>query len=128
MIMEFKEMSNQEKQWKAISLFAGAGGCSLGFKNAGVDILAAFENAEPAIITYNANFGNNICRNVDLALCDFQTLRNDLGLKRGELDLIIGGPPCQGFTTAGNRFGMIHAISWYKIMHKPLMYSIPGGL
>lgn len=32
MIMEFKEMSNQEKQWKAISLFAGAGGCSLGFK------------------------------------------------------------------------------------------------
>ena len=104
MIMEFKEMSNQEKQWKAISLFAGAGGCSLGFKNAGVDILAAFENAEPAIITYNANFGNNICRNVDLALCDFQTLRNDLGLKRGELDLIIGGPPCQGFTTAGNRF------------------------
>ncbi len=97
-------MSNQEKQWKAISLFAGAGGCSLGFKNAGVDILAAFENAEPAIITYNANFGNNICRNVDLALCDFQTLRNDLGLKRGELDLIIGGPPCQGFTTAGNRF------------------------
>ena len=52
MIMEFKEMSNQEKQWKAISLFAGAGGCSLGFKNAGVDILAAFENAEPAIITY----------------------------------------------------------------------------
>ena len=97
-------MSNQEKQWKAISLFAGAGGCSLGFKNAGVNILAAFENAEPAIITYNANFGNNICRNVDLALCDFQTLRNDLGLKRGELDLIIGGPPCQGFTTAGNRF------------------------
>ena len=74
MIMEFKEMSNQEKQWKAISLFAGAGGCSLGFKNAGVDILAAFENAEPAIITYNANFGNNICRKVDLALCDFQTL------------------------------------------------------
>ena len=52
MIMEFKEMSNQEKQWKAISLFAGAGGCSLGFKNAGVDILAAFENAEPAMMPY----------------------------------------------------------------------------
>ena len=46
-------MSNQEKQWKAISLFAGAGGCSLGFKNAGVDILAAFENAEPAKQEYS---------------------------------------------------------------------------
>lgn len=42
--------------------------------------------------------------NVDLESCDFLQLRNDLGLQHGELDLIIGGPPCQGFTTAGNRF------------------------
>lgn len=97
-------MNTQEKQWKAISLFAGAGGCSLGFKNAGVEILAAFENADAAIATYNMNFGANICRNVDLESCDFLQLRNDLGLQHGELDLIIGGPPCQGFTTAGNRF------------------------
>lgn len=97
-------MDKQIKQWKAISLFAGAGGCSLGFKNAGVDIIAAFENAEPAIATYNANFGANRCHNVDLETCDFLQLRSGLGLQRGELDLIIGGPPCQGFTTAGNRF------------------------
>lgn len=89
---------------KAISLFAGAGGCSLGFKNAGVDIIAAFENAEYAIATYNTNFGANLCHNVDLETCDFLQLRNKLGLQHGELDLIIGGPPCQGFTTAGNRF------------------------
>lgn len=97
-------MDIQKNQWKAISLFAGAGGCSLGFKNAGVDIIAAFENAEPAIETYNANFGANRCHNVDLETCDFLQLRNELGLQCGELDLIIGGPPCQGFTTAGNRF------------------------
>ena len=97
-------MNTQKKQWKAISLFAGAGGCSLGFKNAGIEILAAFENADAAIATYNMNFGANICRNVDLESCDFLQLRNDLGLQHGELDLIIGGPPCQGFTTAGNRF------------------------
>lgn len=94
----------RKKQWKAISLFAGAGGCSLGFKNAGVTIIAAFENAEPAIATYNANLGENCCRNVDLETCDFLQLRNELGLQRGELDFMIGGPPCQGFTTAGNRF------------------------
>ena len=46
-------MNTQKKQWKAISLFAGAGGCSLGFKNAGIEILAAFENADAAIATYN---------------------------------------------------------------------------
>jgi len=97
-------MDTRKKQWKAISLFAGAGGCSLGFKNAGVDIIAAFENAEPAIATYNANFGENRCHNVDLETCDFLQLRHELGLQHGESDLIIGGPPCQGFTTAGNRF------------------------
>lgn len=81
-------MDKQTKQWRAISLFAGAGGCSLGFTNAGVDIIAAFENAAPAIATYNANFGANRCHKVDLATCDFLQLRNELGLERGELDLI----------------------------------------
>ena len=93
-----------KNRWKAISLFAGAGGCSLGFKQAGIDIIAAFENAEPAIATYNMNFGANLCHNVDLEICDFLQLRNMLGIQHGDLDLIIGGPPCQGFTTAGNRF------------------------
>lgn len=97
-------MNTQKKQWKAISLFAGAGGCSLGFKNAGVNVIAAYENASAAIETYNLNFGNNLCHNVDLGECDFLQLRAELGLQRGELDIIIGGPPCQGFTTAGNRF------------------------
>ncbi len=97
-------MEKQQKRWRAISLFAGAGGCSLGFKNAGVDIIAAFENAEPAINTYNMNFGPGQCRKVDLGICDFGELQKELGLCRGEIDIIIGGPPCQGFTTAGNRF------------------------
>lgn len=89
---------------RAISLFAGAGGCSLGFSNAGVDILQAYEIFKPAIETYNTNFGENKCKCVDLSVCDFAKLRDELGLNKGELDLIIGGPPCQGFTTAGNRF------------------------
>lgn len=97
-------MNTQKIQWRAISLFAGAGGCSLGFKKAGVDIIAAFENADAAIATYNMNFDSNICQNVDLESCNFLQLRNQLGLRCGELDLIIGGPLCQGFTTAGNRF------------------------
>lgn len=92
-----------ERQWKAISLFAGAGGCSLGFRDAGVRILGAFENAQAAIDTYNTNFGAGACRNTDLSSCDFRQLRASLGLRNGELDLILGGPPYQGFTTAGSR-------------------------
>ena len=92
------------KQWKAISLFAGAGGCSLGFKMAGVSIIAAYENNQAAIDTYNRNFDEGVCHNVDLSKCDFAQIRSELGLKRGELDIVIGGPPCQGFTTAGSRF------------------------
>ena len=91
-------------EWKALSLFAGAGGCSLGFKYAGIDMIAAFDNANAAIETYNSNFGEGKAKNVDLSSCNFEDIRNELDLKRGELDLIIGGPPCQGFTTAGNRF------------------------
>lgn len=67
-------------------------------------MMAAFENAEPAVLTYNRNFRSDICRNVDLKTCDFSQLRAAMGLQQGELDLMIGGPPCQGFTTAGNRF------------------------
>ena len=91
-------------EWKALSLFAGAGGCSLGFKYAGIEMIAAFDNANAAIETYNSNFGIGKAKNVDLSSCNFEDIRNELDLKRGELDLIIGGPPCQGFTTAGNRF------------------------
>ena len=88
---------------KAISLFSGAGGCSLGFIQHGYDIIAAYDNNQFAINTYNLNFTGNRCFNVDLSNCDFSQIRTGLGLKRGQLDLIIGGPPCQGFTTAGNR-------------------------
>ena len=88
---------------KAISLFSGAGGCSLGFQQNGIEIIAAYDNDQHAIDTYNRNFDSSGCFNVDLAQCDFNKIRNGLKINQGELDLIIGGPPCQGFTTAGGR-------------------------
>lgn len=88
---------------KAISLFSGAGGCSRGFFESGFEIIAAFDNTPSAIETYNKNFGDNLCKKVDLSSCNFEEIRDSLELKRGELDIIIGGPPCQGFTTAGKR-------------------------
>lgn len=96
--------NNPEAQcYRAISLFAGAGGCSLGFSKYGVNILGAYDIWGEAISTYNQNFEGNKAHQTDLANCDFEEIRNGLGLAKGELDLIIGGPPCQGFTTLGKR-------------------------
>lgn len=75
-----------------IDLFCGAGGLSLGFVRAGFHPLAAFDNWEPAVETYRANLGDHIqrvaiSRNLDVA-CP---------------TVIVGGPPCQGFSSAGMR-------------------------
>ena len=94
---------NDNLNYKAISLFAGAGGCSLGFSEFGVNILAAYDVCKEAVDTYNYNFLGQKGYIEDLSRCDFLKIRERLRLQRGELDLIIGGPPCQGFTTAGKR-------------------------
>lgn len=97
------EYQPEAKDYKAISLFAGAGGCSLGFSQYGINILGAYDIWDIAVNTYNTNFEGHKAHQVDLSKCDFVQMRDDLGLRKGELDIIIGGPPCQGYTTAGKR-------------------------
>jgi len=94
----------KEKKLRAISLFAGAGGCSLGFKKADYDILSALELESAALQTYQANFPDTVCLQVDIQEFDFNTLLKQFALAPGELDILIGGPPCQGFSAAGTRF------------------------
>ncbi len=88
----------------AISLFCGAGGCSLGFKQAGYSILYANDKDSAAVETYRKNSPEAICSNEDIDSLDFNNVLDEVGLKKGELDILIGGPPCQGFSTAGSRF------------------------
>lgn len=97
------EQNIDAEKYRAISLFAGAGGCSLGFSKYGINILGAYDIWKEAVATYNMNFDGNKAHQLDLANCDFTAIRDSLGLKKGELDLIIGGPPCQGFSTLGKR-------------------------
>lgn len=87
---------------KAISLFSGAGGMDLGFREAGFSILAAYDNQSAMVETYNKNLGG--ATQLDLAVCDFRALAEGLVQAFGGLDIVIGGPPCQGFTSAGSRF------------------------
>lgn len=83
---------------KAIDLFCGVGGLSLGFKNTGVEIVAAFDNWPEAISIYNNNIDNN-AEKMDLSDISTSLPR----LKREKFDMIIGGPPCQDFSHAGKR-------------------------
>ena len=89
---------------KAISLFCGAGGCSLGFEKADYDIIFATDIDQAALTTYEKNFPKTKILAADINQIDFGKLLNELNLSVGELDFLIGGPPCQGFSTAGLRF------------------------
>lgn len=82
----------------AIDLFAGCGGMSLGFQNAGVSIAAAFEFWDSAAKCYEDNFKHPVYR-TDLSAPD-EAIKIISVLKP---DLIIGGPPCQDFSHAGKR-------------------------
>lgn len=79
---------------RAIDLFAGAGGLSLGLQQAGIDVVAAVEWDADACATYRANVGDHM---IERSILDVSP--DDLP----DCDLMAGGPPCQGFSFAGKR-------------------------
>lgn len=83
---------------KCVDLFAGCGGLSLGFEKAGYEIVHAFDSWEPAISVYRKNFKHPIS-NLDLTN---EAMAVD-ALNKLKPDLIMGGPPCQDFSSAGKR-------------------------
>lgn len=82
---------------RAVDIFAGCGGMSLGFEQAGIDVVAAFDNWKPAVDIYRANFDHPI---YEKDLCDEDTIEIINELKP---DVIMGGPPCQDYSIAGKR-------------------------
>jgi DNA (cytosine-5)-methyltransferase 1 len=83
---------------KIVDLFAGCGGLSLGFQNAGYEIVAAYENWSVAAQCYRNNFDHPVFE-VDLSNVAAATKH----IKKHAPDMIIGGPPCQDFSQAGTR-------------------------
>lgn len=82
---------------KVVDLFSGCGGMSLGFKEAGFEIVGAFDNWDAAIEIYKANFKHPIYK-ADLSNADYIPTIKELNP-----DLIVGGPPCQDYSIAGKR-------------------------
>jgi DNA (cytosine-5)-methyltransferase 1 len=112
-----------------IDLFCGAGGLSCGFHHAGFSILAGLDNWEEALETYRHNFPDTKTINADIEKITPQEISVD------NVDVIIGGPPCQGFSVSGKRLMNDPRNKLYKAFvslvahYKPklfVMENVPG--
>lgn len=98
-----KNHNNHSKRPLGVDLFAGAGGMSLGFEQAGFDVVAAVELDPIHCATHEFNFPDcsTICRNVRNV--SGNALKSLVELRGGSVDVVFGGPPCQGFSLIGKR-------------------------
>lgn len=130
-----------ENVLNCIDLFCGCGGLSLGFEKAGINVLVGIDAWQDAITTFNYNHKNSkgIC--ADLSTLEPSEIEKELNGK--SVDLIIGGPPCQGFSVAGKRIvddvrnklykNFVRFVEYYKpkafmMENVPNILSIGGGI
>lgn len=92
--------------YTSIELFAGAGGLALGVEKAGFNTLGLIEFDKDAADTLKKNRPNWNVINDDIANISCLDLENYFSIKKGELDLLSGGAPCQAFSYAGKRLGL----------------------
>lgn len=107
-ITEFAEELFFDNRLKVIDLFSGCGGFSLGLVQAGLRIVASVENEDTAHVTYAYNIPTFQqapihCYHKDIRKVTGREILFNLGLEVGEMDVVVGSPPCQGFSYAGKR-------------------------
>lgn len=107
-IMEITESKQTEikKEYKVIELFAGAGGLALGIEKAGFDAIGLVELDKNASETLRCNRPHWRVINGDVEQISPLDLEEYFDIKKGELDLLSGGAPCQAFSYAGKRLGL----------------------
>ena len=104
--------------YSVVDLFAGAGGLSLGFKQTKqFDIKIAFENNPKAKKTYKRNYKDTEVFD-DVCKADYDFIIK----KYGQIDVVIGGPPCQGFSNANRQKN--HAINQNNMLVKEYIRAI----
>ncbi|MGC6517493.1 MAG: DNA cytosine methyltransferase, partial [Candidatus Puniceispirillaceae bacterium] len=88
------------ESYSVIVVFCGCGGLSLGFKKVGFNILAGIDHDKPSIDSFNRNIGRGL--QADLSSNDWpQTIKKQTSTHA--VDVLIGGPPCQGYSLTGPR-------------------------
>lgn len=91
--------------FSTLDLFCGAGGITEGFRQAGFKCLYGNDIMKDAIKTFSYNHPEAIADNRPIEIVDCGEIRQQLGLATGDLDVLVGGPPCQGFSVnAPERF------------------------
>lgn len=88
---------------KVISFFCGCGGSSLGYKRAGCNVILASDWEKKALDIYQHNFPETKTFQADIRLVDLDVITNLTGIKKYELDILDGSPPCTPFSTCGLR-------------------------
>jgi len=88
---------------KVLDLFSGCGGFSYGFQEAGFDVVLGIDNAPTALKTFKLNHTNSEVFNIDLSKDENLQEIVDFLESKGGVDVIIAGPPCQGFSLTGSR-------------------------
>ena len=83
----------------AIDLFSGCGGLTLGLKQAGFKVIGAVDNDQLSVETYEANHKGVYVWDRDISKLGISEVKKVLGLRKGQLGLLAGCPPCQGFST-----------------------------
>ena len=91
------------RQLNVIDLFCGCGGFSKGFEEAGFNVRFGIDMWKDATLTYQKNFPNATVLNEDITKVSGKEILQTSGLVPSEVDVIIGGPPCQGFSVSGKR-------------------------
>jgi DNA (cytosine-5)-methyltransferase 1 len=112
-------------QLKVISLFSGAGGMDIGFRNVGFDIAVAVEQDPSCCNTLRCNSPSLKVIEGDISKIKTKTILDAANLKPLEAALVIGGPPCQSFSLAGKRMGMkdprgMLILEFSRIVHEAL--------
>lgn len=127
-----------KKQLTVIDMFSGAGGLSRGFLDAGYEVVCGIDFDDSALKTFASNHGNTKAMKLDLFnhknIYKISKYLNETGKK---IDVLIGGPPCQGFSLAGKREESDERNRLYEAMVKTarllkpraiLLENVPGML
>lgn len=87
------------KKIKVLDLFSGCGGLSYGFERAGFKIVAGIDNWTDSLNTFQKNHKDAKTYEIDLSKFNSDKIREEVG----KIDVVVGGPPCQGFSISGSR-------------------------